>query len=230
MARTHSYRGQPSGPSLSGGGGIRRGSRQVWRRGACRVPADIGRAWRNQVSKQLVLVELLDHLGLGPGDRVLDVRSGPGLVSLLAAERVGPQGGVWALDHSAEALDFLRQRQAERGLAQIRTVLADMADFQLPDPAINRFVIADALHRTAGAEALVNRLGRVLPAGALGAISDYDPAVPRHLGAQTADRLPEATIRGWLEAAGFTVVQAWRPPDEHYALLVRAGLPSDGAK
>ncbi len=179
------------------------------------------RFFANQRAKEHVLVELLDHLGVGPGDRLLDVRCGPGLVSMLAATRVGPAGGVWALDSRADVLEFLRAQIAERGLSGIHTVLAgDIAAFALPDPAINRFVIADALHRTQGAEALVHRLGRVLPPGARGAVSDYDPDVPRRLGAQTADRLPPATIRGWLESAGFTVAETWRPPDEHYAFLV----------
>jgi ubiquinone/menaquinone biosynthesis C-methylase UbiE len=185
------------------------------------MAVDLERFFRNQRAKEQVLRELLDHAGVGPGDRVLDVRCGPGMLSLLAAERVGPSGGVWALDNRADVLEFLAQQQAERGLAGIRTVLADMATFDLPHPGINRFVIADALHRTPGAETLVRRLFEVLPSGARGAISDYDPAVPRRLGAQTADRLPPGAIRGWLEAAGFRIVEAWRPPDEHYAFIAQ---------
>ncbi len=175
----------------------------------------------NQRAKEHVLVELLDHLAVGPGDRVLDVRCGPGLVSTLAAARVGASGGVWALDNRADVLEFLRVQAAERGLTGIHTVLADdLSAFALPDPGINRFVIADALHRTPGAEALVRRLGQVLPTGARGAVSDYDPAAPRRVGAQTADRVRPEVIRGWFETAGFRIAEAWRPPDEHYAFVV----------
>ncbi|HVB11401.1 MAG TPA: hypothetical protein VNM16_13685 [Bacillota bacterium] len=115
------------------------------------------------------------------------------MVSPFAAARAGPTGSVWALDTRPEGLAFLRQQQQ---VATIHTVLLDdVASFDLPDTGTTCFVIADALHRTRSADAVVRRLGPVMPQGGRGVVSDYDPAVPRRLGAQTADRPPLATIR-----------------------------------
>ena len=43
---------------------------------------------------------LLKSAGLGPGMRVLDIGSGAGDVSLLAAEMVGPSGAVLGIDRT----------------------------------------------------------------------------------------------------------------------------------
>ena len=51
---------------------------------------------------------MVDDLGLGPGDRVLDSASGPGLWSSLFAEKVHPGGRVVALDFSPELLAYAR--------------------------------------------------------------------------------------------------------------------------
>ena len=52
---------------------------------------------------------------LGPGDRVLDLGCGGGLDSLIAAERVGPDGQVVGVDFSAEMLGRARRARAEVG-------------------------------------------------------------------------------------------------------------------
>jgi ubiquinone/menaquinone biosynthesis C-methylase UbiE len=52
--------------------------------------------------------QMVDDLRLGPGDRVLDSASGPGLWSRLFAERVNPGGRVVALDFSPELIEYAR--------------------------------------------------------------------------------------------------------------------------
>jgi SAM-dependent methyltransferase len=47
---------------------------------------------------------LLDALRLTPGERLLDVATGPGSVARLASARLGPAGHVLATDHSAAML------------------------------------------------------------------------------------------------------------------------------
>src|SRR5262245_36983169 len=62
---------------------------------------------------------LLDQLELAPGMRVLDVGCGPGRVSVPAAERVGPNGQVVALDLQAAMLAKLKKRATARGVQNI---------------------------------------------------------------------------------------------------------------
>src|SRR5512133_2072020 len=48
--------------------------------------------------------DLADRAALRPGQRVLDVACGTGVVARLAAERVGPTGGVDGIDLNAGML------------------------------------------------------------------------------------------------------------------------------
>lgn len=52
---------------------------------------------------------MVEDLGLGPGNRVLDSASGPGLWSRLFAEKVHPGGRVVGLDFSPELLEYARR-------------------------------------------------------------------------------------------------------------------------
>ena len=55
-----------------------------------------------------VSVALLETAALQPGDRVLDVACGTGLIARLAAEGVGPSGTVTGLDLSPDMIDVAR--------------------------------------------------------------------------------------------------------------------------
>jgi ubiquinone/menaquinone biosynthesis C-methylase UbiE len=64
---------------------------------------------------------LLLDAGIGPGMSVLDVRCGPGDVSLLAAERVGPKGEVVGVDTNDRVLQLARARVSASGATQVRS-------------------------------------------------------------------------------------------------------------
>jgi arsenite methyltransferase len=55
--------------------------------------------------------QVIAALGLGPGERVLDVGSGPGLLAAEMAEAVGPEGAVHGVDPSETMLAMARARR-----------------------------------------------------------------------------------------------------------------------
>lgn len=75
---------------------------------------------------------LLDHLALDPGDRVLDIGSGGGPLSLAMAARVGPTGSVTGVDFSTALVDLARSRAMQADIHHLRFVVADAQEDRLP--------------------------------------------------------------------------------------------------
>ena len=88
--------------------------------------------YARQVQRAALIGAWMEALRLKKGDRVLEIGSGPGYVSLALAERVGGTGAVYAVDLSAEALAHLARLQKERGVSNIQRFVADAATLKLP--------------------------------------------------------------------------------------------------
>jgi ubiquinone/menaquinone biosynthesis C-methylase UbiE len=70
--------------------------------------------------------QVLLNAGITEGMRVLDVGCGPGSVSLLAAELVGPAGWVIGVDRSQAVLNAARERARAWELRNVAFVQADL--------------------------------------------------------------------------------------------------------
>jgi ubiquinone/menaquinone biosynthesis C-methylase UbiE len=86
---------------------------------------------------------LLDIAALAPGEQVLDVACGTGLVTLAAARAVGPAGQVLGVDIAGRMVEALQQRAAAAGLPQVVTARMDAEQLALPDASVD--VVLNAL-------------------------------------------------------------------------------------
>jgi len=135
-------------------------------------------AVREQVLTELlypVRDTVLDKAKLRPGDTVLDVGAGDGLIAFGALERLGPSGHVIFSDISQDLLDHCRAAAAEEGLLdRCRFVLAsadsltDMADASV-DVVTTRSVLIYVKDKAAA----LREFYRVLRPG--GRISVFEP-------------------------------------------------------
>jgi ubiquinone/menaquinone biosynthesis C-methylase UbiE len=97
--------------------------RRVQRYGWDRAAAAYEQGWRDQLEPAHDL--MLDMVDLQPGERVLDVACGTGLVSLRIAEAVGAAGAVVGTDISGQMIDEAQRIAAERALANASFERAD---------------------------------------------------------------------------------------------------------
>jgi ubiquinone/menaquinone biosynthesis C-methylase UbiE len=171
-------------------------------------------AWDEVYARQLKRAALvgawMDALRLKTGDRVLEIGSGPGYVSLVLADRVGPTGVVHAVDLSAEALAYLERLQKERGVANIERLVADAATLELPDLRADAALISMVLHHTDDPAAILRNVVRLLRPAALAVIAEFHPDGPCDQGPPHGHRLTPGQVQTWCNAAGLLTLTEQR--------------------
>ena len=91
-----------------------------------------------------VTERLFREAGIGPGQRVLDLGSGVGDVSMLLAQIVGPTGEVVGIERDASSIARARARVAEAGLRNVSFTQTDVNQIvsdQPFDAAVGRFIL-----------------------------------------------------------------------------------------
>ena len=147
---------------------------------------------------------LLDRAGVGPGMRVLDAGSGPGRLTIPAAERVGPAGEVVALDVQGAMLARVRHRAAARGLLNVRTALGGIESGPgVPGVQAGTFdgaLLVAVLGEVPGREAAMRALHAALKPGGVLSVTEVIPD-PHYQRIRTVRRLGET--------AGFRLDRAY---------------------
>jgi ubiquinone/menaquinone biosynthesis C-methylase UbiE len=145
---------------------------------------------------------VLDALALAPGMRVADIGAGTGYFSERLAQRVGPQGLVYATDVQAEMLARLDERVREQALANVRVVAARFDDPTLP-PACCDVVFFSSVYKEIDARvAYMEKVRELLRPGGRVAILEFRPGAEGP-GTPEADRLAPERVIAELAAAGF---------------------------
>ena len=108
---------------------------------------------------------VLEAAALVPGDTVLDVGSGLGLLTLAAHDRIG-DGWVIAVDPSVGALEELLRLAHEAKANGIMYLVGDAEVLPLPDASVDAAVLALGARARGRPRAAVDELARVLRPGA----------------------------------------------------------------
>lgn len=77
------------------------------------------------------------HANIQAGERVLDVGSGLGIDSFIAAHRTGPHGTVIGIDLSRKEVEHANRRAQSRDVKQLEFMVADMENIPLPDASVD---------------------------------------------------------------------------------------------
>jgi ubiquinone/menaquinone biosynthesis C-methylase UbiE len=111
--------------------------------------------------------------GLRPGMRVLDIGSGPGDVSFIAARLVGPTGTVLGVDAAPAMIELARARAAEQDLSTVHFTQSAIDAITLDEPVdavIGRLIL---MHLPDPVAALRQLSSHVRPGGVI-AFSETD--------------------------------------------------------
>ena len=105
--------------------------RRVQRYGWDKAAAYYDRHWQRQLAPAQDRV--LEMAALRPGEHVLDVACGTGLVTFRAADAVAPSGSVTATDISDAMIAAVQEEAARRGVRNVRAVRMDAEGLELSD-------------------------------------------------------------------------------------------------
>jgi ubiquinone/menaquinone biosynthesis C-methylase UbiE len=162
--------------------------------------------------------DLVQLAQLRPGERVLDVGCGTGIVARLAADRVGPAGSVAGADLSPGMLDVAREL-GESTAAPVKWYETSAEAMPLPDGAFDVVFSQVALQFMADKPAALREMHRVLTGGGRLYVSTPSPT-------PLFDVIDETFVRHGMETAASFVraVFSFNDPSEARRLFQDAGF------
>jgi len=122
--------------------------------------------------ERLQINRVMDMLGIAPGKNVADIGAGSGWFTVRAARRVTDSGTVYAVDINPEAIQYIEQRAKKDGLRNIKTILSEPDDAQLPADGVDAVLLLKTYHEVAHPVVLLRNLRSSLKSGAKVGIID----------------------------------------------------------
>ena len=106
--------------------------------------------------------KLLNAAGLKPGQKVLEIGCGPGFFTIPAAKIVGEKGRVYTLDVNPIAVENVRRKIEEKGLKNVKVILADASETGLPEESVDVAFLFGVIHALDDVDAVMREMYRVL--------------------------------------------------------------------
>lgn len=97
-------------------------------------------AWHPQIAHRLV-----EYARVSPGQQILDLATGTGMVAIETAQIVGSEGHVLGIDISDGMLEVARSKANILGLNNIEFILADVEALDLPANSFDRIFCSSAM-------------------------------------------------------------------------------------
>jgi ubiquinone/menaquinone biosynthesis C-methylase UbiE len=164
--------------------------------------------------------KILQGAGLSSGMTFVDVGSGDGFFTMLAAQTVGSKGKVYAVDTDAPAIERLRRKAAEKGLANVKAEVAEAEETVFCTTCADIVFYSMVLHDFHDpAKVLVNAQRMLKPTGTL---VDLDwKKKNMSYGPPFNIRFSEEKASALIEAAGLKICSVKDAGPHHYVVVAK---------
>jgi ubiquinone/menaquinone biosynthesis C-methylase UbiE len=167
-------------------------------------------------------------LGVAPGMTVADLGAGTGYFSVPLAHAVGAGGRVLALDVEPKLVDYMKERAAKAGLAQMIPQLIPIDDPRLPARGVDLVLVVDTWHHIDDRLHYLAKLESGLKAGGRVAVVDFRKG-DFPVGPPDAHKLAPEAVQDEFRAAGWTLAMRWDELPYQYVLVFTPPAASGGA-
>jgi len=169
--------------------------------------------------------DILEAVSPQLGMEVADIGAGTGLFTIPFAQRVGPDGRVYAVDLVPKFLEHIRQRATNAGSANVEFVQCTEDSVGLPRESIDLAFICDTYHHFEFPRSTMTSVREALRSGGRVVIVDFErieghsrPWVLEHV------RAPKETVIQEMQSLGFELMDNGRAVDfleENYLVQFR---------
>ena len=167
-------------------------------------PGGQGAVWLERAvrEKEEKLTLLIKSLDLKPGMVVADIGAGSGVISVLMAEKVLPEGKVLAVDVQQEMLDRLRDNIKKLKITNVEPVKGTQKTTALKPESVDLAIMVDVYHELEFPYEMMLDISKSLKTGGRVAFVEYrkeDPDVPIKL----VHKMSEAQVKKEISQAEF---------------------------
>jgi arsenite methyltransferase len=152
------------------------------------------------------------HVGLKPGETVLDLGSGGGIDVFLAAKKVGPMGKVIGIDMNESMIKRAKEAATEYGFKNVEFRLGEIEEMPIEDATVDAIISNCVINLSPDKPQVFREAHRVLKPGGRITVSDIvtEGKLPEEIrrdldswASCIAGALPEEEYLKDIEAAGF---------------------------
>jgi ubiquinone/menaquinone biosynthesis C-methylase UbiE len=166
----------------------------------------------------------MDALAIADGSRVADIGAGAGWFTIKLAQRVGPNGRVYAQDVQRQMLEAIRRRVALEGLANVETRLGEGSLPNLPKGELDAVLVVDVYPEVEDRVSLLRNLAVALKSnGRIGVVNYLPGSGGPGPSPQEGMRVDSTAVEADAKAAGLRVLA--RQTLQYQYLLVLAKGP-----
>jgi ubiquinone/menaquinone biosynthesis C-methylase UbiE len=170
--------------------------------------------------------QIMDALRIAEGSTVADLGAGGGWFTIRLANRVGPNGLVYAEDVQPQMIEAIKRRVQRAQLTQVRPILGDASDPRLPGK-VDAALIVDAYHEMAQPVVMLrNVVAALRPGGRVGIVEfKKDGWGP---GGEMDERVDAERVIRDAELAGLRLVSRENLRYQYLLVFTRAGDETTG--
>jgi ubiquinone/menaquinone biosynthesis C-methylase UbiE len=118
--------------------------------------------------------EIIAATGVEAGMAVADIGAGTGLHTWLFAERVGPDGHVYAIDISPVFIENIRRIAEAKGLGNVSAILNTQDDVRLPPASVDLAFLSNVYHHFEQPQPIMASIHRALRPGGTLVVIDFE--------------------------------------------------------